>query len=278
MVEGQGIAIARRIVSMLDTSNCDMALVTGSTARGIRDQSSDVDLYLYRTDAVGVPGSMQPSLAASGALLVFGHPTSTGRFEKFQVDGSYVDIEQVAVEVLDAIAGRIEAGMVDAGDIKTIVGVRDAIALVGAETLRTWQDRLILTDEVAISEVRRLAGRILPLRALYDLTWARSDEISYFARVSPVLLAGLGLLGAVNRQWVTTDDPKWLPWQIERLEVKPPGLLDGFRAALTAPTEQSTGVASGLLSDILDLVDDHIGEADTRLARFALHLGATPPS
>ena len=278
MVEGQGVVIARRMAAMIDSSNFDMVLVTGSAARGLSDRSSDVDLYLYRSDVVSAAGSLKPSLARSGATLIFGHPTATGRFEKFQLDGRYIDVEQVGTEILDAIAGRIEAGMVDIGDIKTIVGVRDAIALAGTEALRTWQGRLTLTDDVAISEARRLTGRILPLRALYDLTWARSDEISYFARVTPVLLAGLGLLGAVNRQWVSTDDPKWLPWQIERLGVTPPDLLDGFRAALTTPTPQSVDIADGLLSEILNLVDERIDGADTRAARFALRLRATPRS
>ena len=68
---------------------------------------------------------MQPSLTGSGATLIFGHPTATGRFEKFQLDGRYIDVEQVGTEMLDAIAGRIQAGIVDIGDIKTIVGLRD---------------------------------------------------------------------------------------------------------------------------------------------------------
>lgn len=276
MVEGQGISMARRIVSTIDSSAWDMVLVTGSAARGVSDQSSDVDLHLYRTNLVGTPESLQPSLAAGGATLIFGQPTTTGRFEKFQLDGRYIDVEQVDMELLNAIAGRIEMGVVETADIKSIVGVRDAIAIAGADTLRTWHDRLKMTDDVATSEARRLAGRIRPVRALCALTWARSDEISYFARVSPVLLAGLGLLGAVNREWVATDDPKWLPWQIERLDVKPPGLLDGFRAALTAPTVQSTELADGLLRDILNLVDEHIDGADTRAARFILRLGPTP--
>ena len=102
--------------------------------------------------------------------------------------------------------------------------------------------------------------------------------MSYVARVAPVLLAGLGLLGAVNRQWVSIDDPKWMPWQVDRLAVKPPALMDGFRTALTVPTEVSTEVAERLLEEILDLVDEHVEGADTRPARFALHLHTTPDS
>ena len=243
MSDDECLDIARRVASAIDTSRCDMVLVTGSASRGIADQSSDVDVYLYLADGADATRSMQPSLAASGAVLLFGVPTATGRFEKFRLGGRYVDVEQVGCGVLDAIAGRVAMGSVDPNDIKTIIGVRDAIALHGASTLRTWQERTLLTDQVATSEVHRLGDRILSPRALYDLTWARADEVSYVARVAPVLLAGLGLLGAVNRQWVSIDDPKWMPWQVDRLAVKPPALMDGFRRALTVPTEVSTEVA-----------------------------------
>ena len=278
MSDDECLDIARRVASAIDTSRCDMVLVTGSTSRGIADRSSDVDVYLYLADGADATRSMQPSLAASGAVLLFGVPTATGRFEKFRLGGRYVDVEQVGCGVLDAIAGRVAMGSVDPNDIKTIIGVRDAIALHGASTLRTWQERTLLTDQLANSEVGRLGGRILSPRALYDLTWARADELSYVARVAPVLLAGLGLLGAVNRQWVSIDDPKWMPWQVDRLAVKPPALLDGFRTALTVPTEDSTDVADGLLDEILDLVDEHVEGADTRPARFSLHLRTTPDS
>ena len=279
MSDDECLDIARRVASAIDTSRCDMVLVTGSASRGIADRSSDVDVYLYLADGADATRSMQPSLAASGAVLLFGVPTATGRFEKFRLGGRYVDVEQVGCGVLDAIAGRVAMGGVDPNDIKTIIGVRDAIALHGASTLRTWQERTLLTDQVA-NFGGRSVGRPNPVatRALYDLTWARADELSYVARVAPVLLAGLGLLGAVNRQWVSIDDPKWMPWQVDRLAVKPPALMDGFRTALTVPTEESTDVADGLLDEILDLVDEHVEGADTRPARFALHLRTTPDS
>lgn len=89
------------------------------------------------------------------------------------------------------------------------------------------------------------------------------------------MLAGLGLLGAVNREWVGIEDPMWMPWQIERLPLRPPRLLSTFRDALRSPTGQTTQAASGMLKDILDLVDDNVDDADTRAARFALQLATT---
>jgi len=268
--------VAQRLGRMINATNREMVLVTGSVARGLSDRSSDIDLYVYRPPEVDSTRSMESCLAASGARLVFGVTTATGRFEKFRHDGRYVDVEQVNLDALEAIAGRVHSAQVEPNDIKIIVGLRDALPVTDAGTLSWWNERFVLTDQVAAAEVARLGSRILSPRALYDLTWARSDELSYFARILPVMLAGLGLLGAVNREWVGVEDPKWMPWQIERLPLQPPRLMSIFRDALHSPTEQSTQAAGGVLRDILDLVDENVNDADTRAARFALHLASTP--
>jgi len=260
---------ARRLGAMINASDGDMALVTGSVARGLSDQSSDIDLYVYRRGDVHA----QPSLPPSEAKLLFAIPTRTGRFEKFRLGDRFVDIEQVHSTVLDTVWGRVKEGHIEPSDVTIGAGIRDAKALTGADALDLWQRRLTLTDRVATCEVRRLAGQLVSPRALYDLTWRRSDHLSYLARVSRVLLSGVGLLGAVNRRWVPTDEPKWMPWHIDQLQLTPPETKEGIQAGLTSPSEGTTENARILLIDILDLVDRHIGCADTRAARFALQLG-----
>ncbi len=259
---------ARRLGAMIDSSDADMVLVTGSVARGHPDQSSDIDLYVYRRRDVHA----QPSLPSSEAKLVFAIPTRTGRFEKFRLGDRFVDIEQIHSTVLDAVWGRVRKGRIEPSDVKLGAGIRDATALIGPGALDSWQRRLALTDRVAACEVERLAGQLLSPRALYDLTWRRSDQLSYFARVSRVLLSGLGLLGAVNRRWVPTDEPKWMPWHIDQLQLTPAETRERIEAGLTSPSEETTEDIRILLIEVLDLVDRHIEGTDTRAARFALQL------
>ena len=263
---------ARLVGSLCDSSDVDMILITGSVARRLSDRSSDIDLYVYRSGDAATSRSMAGALKPSQASLVFGVATPTGRFEKFRLAGRHVDVEQVSSHVLESLADRISAAEVTENDIKVAAGIRDAVAVVGTETLIDWQRRLVLTDRVAVAEVARLGGALLSPRTVYDLTWARSDELSYVARVSTILLRGVGILGAINRRWMAVDDPKWLPWQIEQLALRPRDVTSRMRAAVTNPTSESTDDAADLLTEILDLADTHIDGADTRAARFALRL------
>ena len=263
---------AMRIGALCDSVDVDMVLITGSVARGLADESSDIDVYVYVSADSPTVSSLATTLQSSGATRVFGLRTPTGMFEKFRLAERFVDVEQISTGTLTTITDRIAAAGIVASDVKVAAGIRDAVAVVGARALRQWQARLVLTDEVARAELARLSPSLLSPRALYGMTWARSDELSFAARVSTVLLAGVGILGAVNRRWITSDDPKWLPWQIEQLQLRPRDAMPRLRNVMTNPTVESTDDGSELLSEILDLADAHIEGADTRAARFALRL------
>jgi predicted nucleotidyltransferase len=267
---------AVRIGALLDADEVDMVLVTGSAARGLADRSSDIDLYVYGARSAEAALSMHDALRASGARLVFGVPTPVGRFEKFRLADRFVDVEQVDSGVLETIAGRVQIGDIERDDIKIVAGLRDAVAVSGAATLAMWNDRLALTDRVAVAEVARLGRDLLPPRAIHDLTWARSDPLSYAARMSAVLLAGVGLLGVVNRPWIAVHEPKWIPWQVERLAIRPDDVVERISDAISHPTERSIDAATVVLEEIVDLVDEHVDGADTRVPRFALELGTRP--
>lgn len=267
---------AVRIGAMIDADDVDMVLVTGSVARGLSDRSSDIDLHVYGRRKADAAPSMHETLAASGASLVFGVPTPVGRFEKFRLADRFLDVEQVDSRVLEAIAGRVRIGTIDPGDIKIAAGLRDAVAVSGTGTLATWNERLALTDRVAVAEIGRLGRDLLPPRAIHELTWERADPLSYAARISAVLLAGVGLLGAVNRRWIAVHDPKWIPWQVERLALRPHDVIQRISDAVSRPTDRSMDAATVMLEEILDLVDEHVDGADTRAPRFALGLGTRP--
>lgn len=276
MSDESALETAVRIGKMINADDVDMVLVTGSAARGLSDQFSDIDLYVYGPRDADAALSMGEAIAASGASLLFGVPTPLGRFEKFRLGDRFLDVEQVDSSVLEAVAGRVQIGNIDPGDIKIAAGLRDAVAVSGPGKLATWNDRLMFTDQVAVAEVGRLGRDLLPPQAIYDLTWARSDPLSYAARISTVILAGVGLLGAVNRQWIAVHDPKWIPWQVERLTLKPNRVVERISDAVSRPTERSIDAATAMLEEILDLVDRHVVGADTRAPRFAITLATRP--
>jgi predicted nucleotidyltransferase len=76
-----------------------MALVCGSFARGLADESSDIDLYVYGEGVDGRTVGPSRVLEQAGAALVFGIRTAAGWFHKYRLDGRFVDVEFCDVSV-----------------------------------------------------------------------------------------------------------------------------------------------------------------------------------
>jgi hypothetical protein len=271
------LTLARRIVRLVASSDLRMGLVTGSAARDLADDRSDLDVYLY-WDAVDVAALSAPQrFDAIGARPAFGIPTATGWFTKLEHDGRYIDVESVDVAVLSRAAEALggSAAPVDWA-VRLAAGLRDAVAVNGQRDLAAWQDRLAYRDETAAAEVAARAPTLLAPTALFELTYARGDVLSFTARLSRLLLDVVALLGAVNRRFIPVDDPKWIPWHLAQLPHRPPDMEGRLRDGLTAPSPATMADLDGLVAATLDLVDEHVANADTRAARFALRLRPRP--
>ncbi len=250
-----------------------MVLLTGSAARGLSDAASDIDIYLYWDEFDRDRLQAASALSAAGPARVFAVGTPGGVFEKYRRDGRFVDVESVEIAALERIAEALDAGSGLSGEVvKVAAGLRDAVPVLGADELVRWQRRMVFSDAIASAEAATRSRRLLSPVALFDLTYARGDVLSFMARVSQVLLDAVALLGAVNRVFIPVDDPKWLPWHLGRLEHVPSAVVERIADGLRSPTPDAMADLEALLVEVLDLVDSHVPGADTRPARFAIAL------
>ena len=254
-----------------------MGLIVGSVARGLADDTSDLDIYLYwsRPDIASLsdPQRFDPI----GGRVSFGIPTASGWFTKLERDGRYIDVESLDISVLARAHDDLAAAVPPAGwAVKVAAGLRDAVAVHGADELRAWQERLAYRDETATAEVIARTGRLLSPTALYELTYARGDVLSFTARLSTLLLDVVALLAAVNRRFIPTDEPKWIPWHLAQLPHRPPDVDERIRHALVDPSPATMADIDVLLVETLDLVDSHVPATSTRSARYAVRLRPRP--
>jgi hypothetical protein len=267
-----GVALAHEVVNEYPrSSRLVMALVAGSVARGLADGASDVDIYLYCDRADRDAG--EAWLGAIGGRRLFAIATPSGCFEKYRVGDRFVDVERAATATLDDLVAALHgADPLPASAEKTAAGLRDAIALTGADALAEWRGRLVYPETLARAQAAAHLPMLLSPLALWRLTLARGDWLSFAARVSDTLLHGVALLGAVNHTFLVTTEPKWLPWQLDRLVVRPERMMDRMNEALSDPTIDRMRDLGRLLDEIVALVDAHIEGVDTSAARFALAL------
>jgi predicted nucleotidyltransferase len=267
--------LARQVVECYrDLPGIRVALITGSVARGIADESSDLDLYLYwdRVDRDLLRDSNRLKTLSSQRL--FAVLTKTGIFEKHRLNGRLIDVESVGIAVIDDVTAQIDRGSAVSPAIEKIVaGLIDGVALIGQEELSSWQIRLRYTDDLARAQVEAHVSGLLRPTLLYKLTLRRGDALSFSARLSAVLLHAVGLTAPASRAFVAVTEPKWLPWQIGRMEMVPPHMAERIDTALLHPSPAAMRDLDELLREVLDLVDMSVPGADTRVGRFILSLG-----
>jgi len=250
-----------------------VAMIVGSVARGIADQSSDLDLYLYwerpDRDALG----QSNRLKALGIERLFGLATPTGVFEKYRLDHRMIDIESVDVAEFMRVVDWIDRGDAMSSAVeKTVSGILDGIAVFGQDELARWQGMVGYSDALARAQVEAHVGKLLPPPMLYMLTLGRRDSLSFSARISAVLLHAVALVAAANRAFISVDEPKWLPWQLGRLTNTPPHMIERVNAALRHPSLEAMNDLSALLAEVLDLVERHVPGANTSVGRFILSM------
>ncbi len=281
-VSRQLLQMAERVSRAYETlPGLSMSLVTGSVARGLADASSDLDIYLYwhQLDVAALDSQGH----AEGAIgdRLFGVPTATGFFEKYQSGGRLVDVESVTIEALEGVAvslGRREP--MSPLVAKTMAGLRDAVPLLGAEHLETWRSRLTYSPEQALVEVSAHLRQFLPPLVIYDLTAARGDIISYSARLSAIALAAIGAIAGVNRYALALEDPKWLPWHVAQFAIKPADFVHRLQAPFASPGRPALLEFTSALTDSLDLVETEmpVARSEVQRARFVLAFPPEPGS
>lgn len=237
---------------------CPLALgselaLTGSTASGLADDESDLELNLW--------GESIPPAAARVAWLQAAGVSDIQIFEQPRPDDSYWiggRLDDVALEVgwqtLDVSERSIETIL--SGSMSQVMAyiLVNAIPFRSAGYLPEWQAKLsAYSDHVQAAAIHRAVQR-----------WSQPDHVSRLARrderlaVTEILLGDLGemvsLLYAVNRRWQPSR--KWTLAAAHDFTQAPERWRERMDDVLTAPPVQSVQLCVELILDALALVPE----------------------
>ena len=235
-------------------------LLVGSAARGLTDASSDVDLLVIA----------EPDLVPAGppgAVRRFRLPRGHGAFEKWSSAGRFVDVEIVSPTAVEQLVARLADGSASEADLLLAAAIHDAAHLAGEPAPALAYPAPLAT---AVAE-RHLAG-LVPSSAIFAASYERGDVLAYASRQADLTIRVIGLLGAVNRQFIPTAAPKWLPSWIDRCALRPDETTAALERAITNPSAGAAARVDELVAAVLDLVDAHVSDVSTAAARYALTL------
>jgi hypothetical protein len=262
------LALAERLVVAYVAHTAPRAvLLTGSTALGLTDAFSDVDLIAY----YDTPPSENQLEAAQTQLGGTGYRRPRPSVEDYHADGVHCEVGHFLVADFE----RRMATVLDAFEVETTVhrelmGLLEGRPLYGDDLIGAWQARA-----AAFPEGLRQAMVEYYLRKLFSLWYSGTHLSQRDARLwmQQELVQGafsvLGVLAGLNRCYFSPFQFKRARQFVAGLALAPGDLADRLDALLAVPMAAAITELEQVVAETLALVEHHLPTADTRALRHA---------
>lgn len=246
--------LAGRLAQSCPLELGDEIALTGSTARGLADDDSDLELNLWSETLPPVKARVAWLKAVGvGEIEVFEQPRTDN---SYWIGGRLGEVLlEVGWQTYEACENNIQKMLI--GDMSGML----AYLLINACPLRTngrleqSQEKLRgYSDSVQAMIVQSALGRWSTpahFKSLLKLA-RRGERLAHTGTVLSELNAVMSLLYAVNRQWEPSQ--KWTLSVAHELPRMPERWRERIDDVLTAPPEENVQLCAELLLDALTLV------------------------
>jgi hypothetical protein len=265
-------ALADMLAGSCSAEHGQAVIITGSVARGVADQYSDVEMR-FLVDALQPISAYYDWLRALGGRVELEGDAEhvSGTMTKSWHDGVFVEALWQPWRALDATLGAVlRAETRNHWTLTQAWRIAHALPLREHDRLTTWRERLkdypdALRDRL-ITETAALwtapawwPTSVVNIWALV----ARDARLALADRLTALLERGLRILFALNRRW--EPDYQWLASEAPHLRIRPGEVVSRVNSALTLEKpRESVRTCLALLIDILTLAAE---EYDVSAAR-----------
>jgi hypothetical protein len=265
-------ALAEKLARSCPPELGQAILVTGSVARGVADNHSDVEMR-FLVDEIQPISIYQDWMRSVGGLV---EPEDnaerlTGTAIKSWHDGILVGAFWQPWSSLEATLEMILRAEIDEHWTLTEAWrIADALPMRAHERLTTWQERLkeypdALRDRLIMETVATWTDPTWWPASVVTIWGLASHDarLALLERMTRYLERGLRITFALSRRW--EPDYRWLASEAQRLTIKPGELVSRINSALTLENlRESVRTCLALLVDILTLASE---EYDVSTAR-----------
>jgi hypothetical protein len=248
-------------------------LLTGSSALGISDQFSDLDLTVYY-DTLPDEARLVAIRQQNGSperRWELGDRQEGGFAEAYLVEGIECQIGHVTVEAWERDMGQVlEQLDVASPRLKALDGVRYGVALDGPQLIEVWKARIAqYPDALAEAMVRHflaffpiwyLEERFVPANAAL---WRQQLLVEIAQQI-------LGVLAGLNRRYYSTFQFKRMHSFAAQLTLAPPRLAERIDGLFGLGPRRAIGELEALAAETIALVEREMPQVDTSRVRARL--------
>jgi hypothetical protein len=252
---------AQALVAAAPLSLGQEAILSGSAARGVSDDDSDIEIVFY-VESFPSRSEREAWLHHVGATdIVFG-TESTGDDQTwvfFIFRGIWIEAGWQLLAAHEKRLDAVASGAVTAHEPVALAWLMlNAISLRGTGLLRQWQQKLMQYPDVLSQNILTDAMHFWFFPHFLAVRWAlirREEHLALLERLYQDTRNMLRVLFAINQQW--EPDWKWLREALDQLAIKPERLLERIDTIFIEPNlERRVALSLLLVRDVIAQVPE----------------------
>ncbi|EJR59957.1 hypothetical protein IIO_03316 [Bacillus cereus VD115] len=237
-------------------------ILAGSVARKLEDEHSDIELHILWSEPPEDEDRKEPINYIGGKILSY-YP-----YEEEEWSETYLTKEGIKLEISNFLTVTVEkiisevVGQYDINYEKQCIvsSIHDGVSLYGEVKVHTLKNRIeAYPEELAqkmIAENLWLSNRWHNREALLK----RKDWLMLYDVICEVQRNIFGVLFGLNRMYVHHPAFKWMPYNVERMGIKPENLYERMANVLIGHPENSVKELELLMGEVLQLVKQYTPE------------------
>ncbi|KFN01937.1 DUF4037 domain-containing protein [Bacillus clarus] len=231
-------------------------ILAGSVARKLEDEHSDIELHILWSVPPEDEDRQNPIKSIDGTIL------SYHLYEAEEWSEAYLTQEGIKLEISNFLTVTVERFISDVihkyetdYEKQCIVSsIQDGVCLYGEKKVSDLKNRVAeYPEELAkrmITENLWLSNRWNNREALLK----RKDWLMLYDVICEVQRDVFGVLFGLNKMYVHHPAFKWMPYNVERMKIKPENLYERMAKTLIGSPEYSVKELEVLIHEVLHLV------------------------
>jgi hypothetical protein len=249
------------------------AAITGSSAEGLSDYYSDLDMTVYY-DAMPPEDqvrAVRERLGGSPLIWSMGKHEEGEFAEAFRMRGVECQIGHTTVAKWETDMTRILAGEEPGSPLhKAMSGTLVSIPLSGADRLDAWKERLRnYPDALRLATVRHYL-KFFPIWGVLDRVLTRDATLWFNQTMVESSFNLIGVAAGLSRKYFTPFQFKRAKVFIATLSVAPPDLYGQLESLWRLEPAAAAAALKPLVAQTADLVERHLPEVEIAGVRKAL--------
>ena len=248
-------------------------LLTGSTAEGLSDYFSDIDMTVYY-DALPTEDELAAARQRNGGserVWQMGDRDEGSLAEAYLVHGVECQIGHATVAAWERDIGVVLEQLDVASPLqKALDGTLYGIALHGEPLIKAWQSRIAAYPDALAEAMVKHHLAFFPIWYLRERFETRDATLWRYQSFLEIAYNILGVLAGLNRRYYSTFQFKRMRRFIEHLAIAPPALAERIEQAFVADIDTPINTLEALVGETVALVEQHMPQIDTQRVRKRL--------